>query len=66
VTGLRSAIGRIASKHVRVVSKALGSGDDRKEPSIGEPMMNTDENASETEDMDIKEGKESIGNETQP
>lgn len=52
MTGLRSAIGRIASKHVRVVSKALGGSRDRKEPSVREPMMNTDDNASEPEDMD--------------
>lgn len=56
MTGLRSAIGRIASKHVRVVSKALGGSRDRKEQAITQPMMNTDDNASEPEDMDTKEG----------
>lgn len=60
MTGLRSAIGRIASKHVRVVSKALGGNRDRKEPAIRKPMMNTDDSASEQEDMETKEGKECI------
>lgn len=62
MTGLRSAIGRIASKHVRVVSRALGGSRERrgKTPTDSQPMMNTDENASEPEEMDTKEGNQVI------
>lgn len=58
-TGILGAIGRIASKHAKVVSQVLGTRSPHKRPSGKNSSvvnMNAAENGSDQEDMDTKEG----------
>ena len=62
-TGILGAIGRIASKHAKVVSQVLGTRSPHKRPSeklSSVINMNAAENGSDQEDMDTKEGKKNI------
>ena len=57
--GILGAIGRIASKHAKVVSQVLGTRSPHKKHSgkiSSEPNMIAAENGSDQEDMDTKEG----------
>lgn len=61
-SGLWGAIGRIASKHIKIVT---GTRSAKNRPKIRnskdeEESMNTTENESDQEEMDTKEGMLSI------
>lgn len=63
--GILGAIGRIASKHAKVVSQVLGSRSPHKKHSgkiSSELNMNAAENGSDQEDMDTKEDSNMVSN----